>query len=290
MRKFGIFLLCVALLSSAVACSSSKPRLPAAPNGEPVVEVRGALRGGPYALGRADLDALPRLSVVGEEPRSGKMAVWEGTSVAALVAERVELRKGADTAIIRTADRAAIPVPLTMIRQLKPVLADRADGVRLVGSVLAWPTAHQKGLATDPRAGTWWARDVVAFDIVEWQRTFGPALAAPEGSAEGARRGASLYGDSCITCHRLRGVGGERGPDLTTVAARLRPTSFTALLPSHPGWRERGITELPPDAATELWTFLKAVADVAATPGAAPEQAPAEELAADRKPVAATRR
>jgi hypothetical protein len=288
MRKFGIFLLSAALLSTAAACSS-KPRLPAAATGEPVVEVRGALRGGPYALGRRDLDALPRLRVVGEEPRSGKMAVWEGTSVAALVAERVELRKGADTAIVRTADRSAIPVPLTMIRQLKPVLADRADGVRIVGSVLAWPTEHQKALATDPRSGTWWARDVVAFDIVEWQRTFGPALTAPEGSAEGARRGASLYGDSCITCHRMRGVGGERGPDLTTVASRLRPAAFTALLPSHPGWRERGITELPPEAATELWTFLRAVAEVAALPPDVVPEQPAEELAADRKPVAAQR-
>jgi mono/diheme cytochrome c family protein len=284
MRKFGIF-----LLSAAAAACSSRPRLPATPHGDPVVEVRGALRGGPYVLGRADLEKLPRLEVVGEEPRSRRSAVWEGTSVAALVSERVELRKGADTVIVRTADRAAIPVPLTMIRQLKPVLADRADGARLGASVLAWPTAHQQGLQTDPRAGTWWARDVIAFDVVEWQRTFGPALAAPDGAADGARRGASLYGDSCITCHRLRGVGGERGPDLTNVASRLRPAAFTALLPSHPGWRERGITELGPEAASALWTFLRAVAATAPPPGAPADAPPGEEGAGDGKPVAAAR-
>jgi mono/diheme cytochrome c family protein len=280
MRTFGIV-----LVVAAAACSSSKPRLPTTTHGAPVVEVRGALRGGPYTLGRADLDALPRLTVLGEEPRSGRLAAWEGTSVAALVTERVHLLKGADTAIVRTADRAAIPVPLTMIRQLKPVLADRADGTRLNGSVLAWPTDHQKGLATDPRATRWWARDVVAFDIVEWQRTFGPALAAPAGSADGARRGASLFGDSCIACHRLRGVGGERGPDLTTVAARLGPAAFSVLLPSHPGWRERGITEIGPEQTTALWSFLRAVAKTAPLPGE-PADSPTDDVAAEDKPVA----
>jgi hypothetical protein len=278
MRMFGLLLL------SAVAACSSRPRLPSGPQGDPVVEIRGAIKGGPYALGRADLDRLPRLSAVGEDPRSGKTALWEGTSVAALVSERVEVRKGADTAIVRTADRAAIPVPLTMIRQLKPVLADRADGARLAAPVLAWPTAQQKGLATDPRAATWWARDVVAFDIVEWQRTFGPALAAPEGSVDAARRGAGLFGESCIHCHRMRGVGGERGPELTTVAERLRPAAFAQLLSTHPGWHERGIVELAPDAATALWTFLSAVAT------SAPATPPAEELAADGPAPLATAR
>ena len=58
--------------------------------------------------------------------------------------------------------RTAIPIPLTVIRQLKPVLADRADGTRLATKILAWPTEHQQGLATDPRAATWWARE---FDL-----------------------------------------------------------------------------------------------------------------------------
>jgi mono/diheme cytochrome c family protein len=262
MRKLGLLLL-------AVAGCSSGPRLPSSPQGAPVVEVRGAVKGGPYALGRADLDKIPRLRVRGADPHGGDTAVWEGTSVAALVSDRVDVKKGADTVIIRTADRAAIPVPLTVIRQLKPVLADHVDGTRLATPILAWPTEQQKGLATDPRASVWWARDVIAFEIVEWQRTFGPALAAPDGSADAARRGAGVYGESCISCHRMRGVGGERGPDLTTIAARLRPGAFDALLPSHPGWQQRPAGEHELDTASELWTFLRTVAAATAVGGGA---------------------
>ncbi len=252
MRKLGI-------LVAALAACSGGPRLPRTAQGEPVVEVRGALRHGAYSLGRADLEALPRLSVRGVEPRSGKPALWEGPSAAAIVSERVDLAKGADTAIVRTAERLAIPVPLTVIRQLKPVLADRADGARLPTRVLAWPNLDWQGLDTDPRAEGWWARDVVAFEIVEWQRTFAPALAAPDGAADTARRGAYAFGERCISCHRMRGVGGERGPDLTTVAARLRQEPFTALLARHPGWGESG-REAGADGVQELWTFLEAVA------------------------------
>jgi mono/diheme cytochrome c family protein len=254
MRKFGLL-----ALSVASACSSA-PRLPSSPQGAPVVEVRGELKAGPYSLGQADLEQLPRLTVRGVDPQTARSAIWEGTSVAALVSERVRLRKGADTVIIRTADRSATPIPLTVIRQLKPVLADRADGTRLATKVLAWPTEHQQGLATDPRAATWWARDVVAFELVEWQRMFAPALATPIGAVDAARRGAGIYAESCISCHRLRGVGGERGPDLTSVAARIRPGAFASLLPSHPGWHERPAADPGSEAASELWSFLRSVA------------------------------
>ena len=263
MRKLGFL-----LLYAAAACSA-KPRLPATPQGTAVLEVRGAVKGGPHALGRADLDHLPRLKLQGAEPRSARVTLWEGTSVAALVSDRVDLQKGADTVIVRTADRAAIPVPLTVVRQLKPVLADHADGVRLATPVLAWPTVDQNGLATDPRLAAWWARDVVAFEIVDWRQTYGPALAAPDGAADAARRGAGVFAESCIACHRMRGAGGERGPDLTTVAARLRQPAFLALLPSHPGWNVRPRGDLADESAGELWIFLRAVAGSTGAPEAA---------------------
>lgn len=275
MRNIGLLLL--------IACGacSSRLRLPTSPQGAPVIEVRGAVKGGPYALGQADLERLPRLRVRGEEPRGGRTALWEGASVVAFVSDRVDLRKGADTVIVRTADRAAIPVPLTIIRQLKPVLADRADGTRLATRILAWPTEQQKGLATDPRAASWWVSDVVAFELVEWQRTFGPALAAPDGAADAARRGAGVYAESCISCHRMRGQGGERGPDLTSVAARIPPGAFTALLPSHPGWQNRSAREPREETANELWAFLRSVS--LATAGAAAGGEPEREVsAADR--------
>ncbi len=127
---------------------------------------------------------------------------------------------------------------------------------------------------TDPRAGLWWARDVVAFEIVDWQKTYGAALATPDGAADGARRGSGWYGERCISCHRMRGVGGERGPDLTTVAARIRPAPFAALLEKHPGWTGTGGDPPGEEAASEVWAFLRAVA--AAGPGTPPESFTAE--------------
>src|SRR5512138_1381401 len=145
------------VLGFLAACTSG-PRLPTTAQGQPVLEVRGALKRGPYALGRADVERLPRRTVRGVDPVTGRAAIWEGASAVAIVNDRVELGKGADTVIVRTADRAAIPIPLTLFRQWKPVLADRADGERLETPVLAWPTLDQRGLETDPRAEGWWAR------------------------------------------------------------------------------------------------------------------------------------
>lgn len=271
---------CLAVL--AVACSGGGPQLPKVAQGAPLLEVRGAVKGGPFALGRADLDRLPRREVEGVDPVTGRTAVWQGSSLAELVSRRVEVRKGADMAVVRTADRAAVPIPLTVIRQLKPVLAERADGARLPTTVLAWPTLEQRGLETDPRAGLWWARDVVAIEIVDWQRTYGAALATPDGATDAARRGSGWYGERCVSCHRLRGVGGDRGPELTTVAARIRQAPFAALLEKHPGWNAPGGDPPGEEGAAELWSFLSAVAT--ATSGQ-----PAEALTAERgtpKPAA----
>lgn len=262
------------VLGLLAACTGG-PRLPTSSQGEKVLEVRGALKKGSYALGRADLAKLPRRTLRGVDPATGRAATWEGVSVATLVNDRVELAKGADTVIVRTSDRAAIPIPLTLVRQWKPVLADKADGVSLANPVLAWPTLEQRGLETDPRAEGWWARGVVAFEIVEWQKAFASALATPDGATDAARRGATWYGDRCIRCHQMRGAGGERGPDLTTVAARLRPGPFGALLDHHPGWRMTTGEPPGPEGAEELWTFLRAVAASSAA-GARPEPVTAD--------------
>lgn len=268
MRKLGFF-----LLVAVAACS--KERLPRAAQGAPVLEIRGAaIKGGPHPLGREDLAKLPRETIHGVDPRSGQAARWEGVSLAKILTDRVDLRRGADTVVFRTSDRSAIPVPLGAIRQLRPVLADRADGVRIATGVVAWPTTDQGGLASDPRAATWWARDIVALEVVDWQRTYGPALAPPEGAPDAARRGASVYADSCISCHRVRGAGGQRGPDLSTVASRLRAESFAALLPGHPGWADRRRDDGEAQSREDVWTFLSAIA--ATAPPSTVEAATAE--------------
>ena len=270
------------LVLLAFAACSSRERLPRAAVGAPVLEVRGAIKNGPHVLGWADLAKLPRLKVRGADPRTGQLAEWEGPSLLVLASERVELKRGADTVLVRTADRSAVPVPITVIRQLQPVLADRRDGERLATPEIAWPTAEQRGLATDPRAASWWARDVVALELVDWQRTFGPALAAPDGATDDARRGAGVYAESCICCHRVRGQGGERGPELTTVASRLDAGAFVQLLPAHPGWKDRRVRGADEPTA-EVWAFLRAVASV-------PIASPPEEASPERSAKGAGRR
>lgn len=247
------------ILALAGACSSKGTRLPRTAQGEPMVEVRGALKaGGTYALGRADLARLPRRTVRGVDPADGRDASWEGVPVAAILG--VGVGKGADTAVLRTADGAAIPIPFSVIRTLKPVLADRSDGTPLPAPVLAWPTLEQRGIETDPRAAGWWTHGVVAIEVVDWQRTFAAALATPDGAPDPARRGAGWYGDRCISCHALRGVGGKRGPELTEVAARLGPGPFAAILEKHPGWTDAAGDPPGADGVEELWSFLGAVA------------------------------
>jgi hypothetical protein len=70
----------------------------------------------------------------------------------------------------------------------------------------------------------------------------------------------------------VRGVGGERGPDLTRVAARLQETRFSEVLGAHPGWVDAP-GDLPgPAEAADVWSFLRAVS--AATAFGAPEPEP----------------
>lgn len=260
------------LVVAAAACSGL--RLPKTAEGAPVLAVGGAVKDGPFAFGPADLAKLPRRTVRGLDPGSGREAAWEGASIADLV-DRLELEKGADVVVIRTADRAAIPIPLGIVYQFRPVIADRADGHASSPRIVAWPTAEQRGIETDPRAVQWWAHAPVGLDLADWQKTFGAALATPDGAPEAARRGSALYGERCITCHRMRGAGGERGPDLTSVATRLRAGALVALLPGHPGWKGAAGDPTVEEGAAELWSFLHAVAEAGTPPAAVP--APAEE-------------
>jgi mono/diheme cytochrome c family protein len=253
MRKTSLAL---ALALAACAARSSLPRSPAA---DAVVEVRGDVKGGPFPLSAGDLERLPRAAVRGVDPRGGREAAWQGVRLAELVNGRVERTHNADTVVVRTSDREAVPIPIPLARQLRPVLADQADGERLPGLVLAWPNVEQAGLTTDPREPLWWAHGVVALEVVEWQRTFGRALAPPDGASDGARVGAELYLQRCVACHRIRGQGGEKGPDLTRAVAGMTRDAFHRRLGGHPGWTAAGQETPGADSAAQLWAFLKVV-------------------------------
>jgi len=248
---------CSLLLPLALACARTS-RLPHGPADGAALEVSGALRGGPFRLGEADLDALPQRAVRGVAPQ-GRETRFEGVDLSRTIEERVVLTGAADTLVVRTEDGRAIPVPLSVVREIGPVLAGRADGAALPGRVLAWPNVERRGIASDPRAALWWARGVVALELVDAGRAYGPALRVPEGAPAGALAGAGLFAARCLACHRVRGAGGAAGPDLTRTAPAVE--RLRALLPGHPGWA----AEAAPDGGRgpeELAAFLRTVAAV----------------------------
>jgi mono/diheme cytochrome c family protein len=140
-----------------------------------------------------------------------------------------------DTVIVRTGGRAAAAIPLWIVWQFRPVLADRADGAPIPALVLAWPNAEQPGLAGDPRAPAWWATGVVALELVEWP-VHAKALAPPAGASDAVRLGAGPFQARCLACHLARGVGGGAGPDLTYAAERLDPAAFAVAVNGHRAW------------------------------------------------------
>lgn len=241
-----------------LACSSG-PRLPKTTDAV-ALEVGGAVKGGPFHLSEADMAALPQGEVRGVDPRTGQASRYEGLALAGLE-ERVELDRGADTLVLRSADGEAIPIPVSVVRQLRPVLAARADGAALEGRVLAWPNVEHHGLTTDPRAPLWWVRRVVKIEFVPWRDAYAKALQLPEGAPPGALAGARTFGSRCIGCHELRGAGGANGPALEqggpfTELARLR-----ALLADHPGAGGRNAPPPAEERVEELATFLKVIAE-----------------------------
>jgi mono/diheme cytochrome c family protein len=250
------------LLPFALGCAQTS-RLPRAVGEPAVLEVRGALRGGPFAMGEAGLAGLPRRSLQGVEP-GGRAVRYEGLDLAAVLADRVVLEGGADTLVVWTADREGIPVLLSLLRELRPVLADRADGVVLPGRILAWPNVEHHGMDSDPRAALWWVRKVVALELVDAGKAYGRALRVPEGAPEGALAGAGLFGARCIGCHQLRGQGGGAGPDLSRAGASLSAEGLRTRLAGHPGWVAGRVPPPGERGAAELLAFLRTVARLVA--------------------------
>ncbi len=223
--------------------------------------MRGALKGAPFRLGEADLEALPQRKIRGLDPVTGREDVYQGVDLAALE-ERLELTGGADTLVVHTADRRAVPIPLSRVEELRPVLAARAGGGALAERLVAWPNVERHGLTSDPRAALWWARKVVALEYVSWERVYGRALRIPEGAPAGALAGAGAFGARCMACHRIRSAGGGNGPELVSGSQAPTRERLAAILPVHPGQpAARGgppIPQLASQLAAFLWTVAHA--------------------------------
>ena len=247
-----------ALAAGVVACGG--PQLPKVARGEALVTIEGKVKYGPFLLGRADLEALPRAGFRAIDPVTGHEARYDGVALQQVLADKIEPIQGADTVVIHTADKEALPLPPTVLRQYKPILADRIDGAP-VPPRLAWPNLDQLGLQRDPRAVLWWARQVKSVELVSWERTWGRALRTPPGSSDAARLGGGQFALRCAPCHRLGKSGGERGPALDGAAARLGLSGFMAALKTHAVWHERLGTELSPgdQVAGQLHAFLATV-------------------------------
>lgn len=251
----------------ALACGSLAP-LPRNARGPLVLEVRGSIENGPFKLGKDDLAGAKRRTVRGTDPADGRTAAWEGVDLAALL-EHVELKRGVDTVVVHTEEKRAIAIPLTLVRQAKPVLAERADGQPIPERIIAWPSADQRGLASDPRIRLWWARTPILLELVSGFQTYGRSLSVAEGAPTGARVGAGLFESRCSACHVVRKVGGKNAPDLTRVADRLDEAGLARVLGKHPGWTDG---DGPPDAPAlaQLWAFFRAIAFDPAGPAEEP--------------------
>ena len=254
----------LALAVALLACSGGRPFVT---RGAPVVTFDGKVEKGPAVLGTADLQSLARRGFDALPP-GGERARFEGLALSPLLGDTLELGHEADTAVFHGEGGRAVAVPLVSIRQLKPVLADKADGVAIAawrrGAAplqLAWPNLGAPGIDTDPRVRWWWLGGVQRVEIVSWIATYGRALRVPPGASDAARLGADVIDTSCLGCHRLRGVGGTRGPELTAALVKGEPSALAPRLRVHlqHASGEASAPEITPAAAGQVVAFLRAV-------------------------------
>lgn len=275
----------LSLLLALPACSGGpRPRLPP---GEVALTIDGRLEDGPLDLRAAELRNFPRRAFRGREPETGREALFEGVSVGDLLAEAVRPKRGADTLVVRSRDGREALVTRTRLKDLRPILADRADGkpiaewareagAALEAPLLAWPDLEQPGLALDPRVPAWWVGGVSTLVVESWVRSYGRALALRPEASDQARRGQVRFADHCLPCHRLRGAGGTRAPQI--VPPGWPPARIAARLEAHGAdvaWIPAGADGA--DTQREIAAFLQAVASSPAPPeewAEEPDEAP----------------
>ncbi len=259
-------LLLAALVLASLACGGRQSRTA---KGDVLLSFTGRVEHGPYTFGREELKQLPRRNFRALPPTSDVPAKFEGVQVAQLLADVVELKRGVDTAVFHGKNGYAVPVSMAVLKQLRPILADSVDGAPVGGwregagpLVLAWPNVDQPGIDTDPRMRWWWVTGVTKVEMLSWVASYGRALRVPTGASDDARLGADAFSVQCMGCHKLRGVGGSRGPDITESASKKDLPALAIVMRDHlqrvgPSWNEPG-----PAALRQIAAFLHEI-DVA---------------------------
>jgi hypothetical protein len=254
----------VLVLAAIAACSGPRPK---PPRGEVVFSVTGRVHEGPYRFGREDLPGLPRRTFRSVGPGGGGPMRFEGVAVYTLLQDAVDVEDDADVVVFHGREGFRAAVPVGVLRELRPVLADRVDGAPVARwraeaapLVLAWPNLDMPGIDSDPRMRWWWVPGVTTVELVSWTATYGRVLAVPRGAGDDARLGAGVVGTQCMGCHRVRGVGGTRGPELTGHAAERGLEALGASVRSHA--KLVGSASAPdasPAAIRQVDAFLRAV-------------------------------
>jgi hypothetical protein len=255
-------------LAALAACSAPRPKATGSASDE-VFAVTGKVAGGAARFAPGDLGALPRREFRASDPRQGEERRFSGVAVAKLLDEGFEVERGADVAVFHARDGYQIAIPIAVLRQHRPVLADRIDGVPVAEArpgagplVLAWPNVEQPGLTHDPRARWWWVDGVTSLEVSSWMGAYGRALRVPSGASDEARSGSGEFANSCMPCHQIRGVGGSRGPDLSE---KLSEPGSTERLEARVREHEKrafgkGVAELSPQTIRHIGSFLRVVA------------------------------
>jgi hypothetical protein len=273
----------VLLLAAIAACTGPRPT---PPRGEVVLSVTGRVQEGPYRFGRDDLARLPRRAFMAVPPEGGGPVRFEGLAIFALLHDAVDVEADADAVVFHGRGGYRAVVPLGALREMRPALADEAGGEPLgewrseaAPLALVWPNVEMPGIDSDPRLRWWWVPGVTTVELVNWGATYGRVLAIPRGASDDARLGAGAVATECMGCHRVRGVGGTRGAELTGRRAERDLEVFAAALRSHVKLVGKASA---PDAslatARQIDAFLRAL-DLAG-----PEELPVRERASSQMP------
>jgi len=255
----------VLLAAVLLACAGPRPRTP---KGDVVVSFEGKVEHGPYRFGKDDLPHLPRRSFKAASPTAAKEATYDGFVVSTVLSDVMELDKGADIAIFHGQDGYVVLVPIAALRQLRPILADKVNGAPVVEwnkaaapLQLAWPNVDQPGIDSDPRMRWWWVGGVKKIEVQSWEATYGRALRVPQGASDEARLGAEAISVSCMACHKVRGVGGTRGPELRSGTVPRDIEAFLNDMREHVA-KVTGMRSAPETSALvarQIAAFLRAV-------------------------------